>query len=149
MSGGRHKSDQFNRYLNAPSVAEETEGKQPMFIVQCRPPTPDAAAKINAATRKAAMEAANDFLNLEMPFVTISADGRVYSVEEFATSTAGVPRYEAELENLEEMAGKLVVAAFNLPPGVARYESLMLIDSFRERIAAMKRSRSVGMRVGI
>src|SRR3954447_6124622 len=51
-----------------------------------------------------------------------------------------VPGYEAELQNLEEMAGKLVVAAFNLPPGVARYESLMLIDSFRERITAMKRS---------
>jgi hypothetical protein len=50
-----------------------------------------------------------------------------------------VPRYEAELQNLEEMAGKIVVAAFNLPPGVSRYESLMLIDSFCERIAAMKR----------
>jgi len=57
-----------------------------------------------------------------------------------------VPEYDAELQHLEEMAGKLVVAAFNLPPGVARYESLMLIDSFRERITAMKRSGLQAMR---
>jgi hypothetical protein len=68
----------------------EREGNSKMFIVQCRPPTSDGAAKINAATRKAAMEAANDFLDLEMPFVTISADGRVYTAEEFATTMARV-----------------------------------------------------------
>jgi hypothetical protein len=55
-----------------------------MFIVQCRPRTPGVATKITTATRKAALEAANDFLNLGMPSVTIAADGLVYSAEEFA-----------------------------------------------------------------
>jgi len=39
---------------------------------------------------KAALEAANDFLNLKMLFVTISADGRIYTAEEFATTMEGV-----------------------------------------------------------
>ena len=46
--------------------------------------------KITTATRKAALEAANDFLNLKMLFVTISADGRMYTAEEFATTMEGV-----------------------------------------------------------
>ena len=46
----------------------------------------------------------------------------------------------AELQQLEEMAAEMIVIAFRLPPGVERHDSLMLIDSFRNRIAAMKRS---------
>ena len=45
----------------------------------------------------------------------------------------------AELQQLEEMAAEMIVTAFRLPPGVERHDSLMLIDSFRNRIAAMKR----------
>jgi len=51
---------------------------------------PAGPMKITTATRKAALEAANDFLNLKMLFVTISADGRMYTAEEFATTMEGV-----------------------------------------------------------
>jgi len=64
------------------------EGKN-MFIVQCQPRT-WGATKITTATKKAALEAASDFLNEGMPFVTIVADGRVYTAAEFATTMAGV-----------------------------------------------------------
>ena len=124
-----------------------------MFIVQCQPDTPHGATKITTATREAALEAANDFLNLKMPFVTITADGRVYTAEEFATAGGSaqtmsllmrkegeVSRQGVELQQLEEMAGELMVTALNLSPGVKRRDSLMLIGSFRDRIAAMKRS---------
>jgi hypothetical protein len=60
-----------------------------MFIVQCRPRTPAVATKITTATQKAALEVANDFLNLGMPSVTIASDGLVYSAEEFAMTIAG------------------------------------------------------------
>ena len=59
-----------------------------MLIVQCQSRRPAGPTKITTATRKAALEAANDFLNLKMLFVTISADGRIY--EEFATTMEGV-----------------------------------------------------------
>ena len=124
-----------------------------MFIVQCQPDTPDGATKITTATREAALEAANDFLNLKMPFVTITADGRVYTAEEFATAGGSaqtmsllmrkegeVSRQGVELQQLQEMAGELMVIAFNLPSGVERRDSLMLIGSFRDRIAGMKQS---------
>jgi hypothetical protein len=41
------------------------------------------------------------------------------------------------------MAGELMVVALKLSPGVKRRDSLMLIGSFRDRIAAMKRSGTV------
>jgi hypothetical protein len=123
-----------------------------MYIVQCQPDTPHGATKITTATREAALEAANDFLNLKMPFVTITADGRVYTAEEFATAGGSaqtmsllikegeVSRQGVQLQQLQEMAGELMVIAFNLPSGVERRDSLMLIGSFRDRIAAMKQS---------
>jgi len=98
------------------------------------------------------LEAANDFLNLGMPSVTIAADGLVYTAEEFSRTVVGgpmspimrkegeVPRQWAELQELEQMAGEMIASAYRLSPGVERHDSLMLIDSFRERIAAMKRS---------
>jgi hypothetical protein len=56
-----------------------------------------------------------------------------------------ITRASSELLQLEQLAGELIVTAFNLPPGLERRDSLMLIDSFRDRIAAMKRS---GLDVG-
>ena len=60
-----------------------------MYIVQCQPCTPGGATKITTATKKAALEAASDFLNEGMPFVSIRLSGRVYTAEEFATTMAG------------------------------------------------------------
>ena len=51
-----------------------------------------------------------------------------------------VSRQGVQLQQLQEMAGELMVIAFNLPSGVERRDSLMLIGSFRDRIAAMKQS---------
>ena len=51
-----------------------------------------------------------------------------------------ITRASSELLQLEQLAGELIVTAFNLSPGLERRDSLMLIDSFRDRIAAMKRS---------
>ena len=56
-----------------------------------------------------------------------------------------ITRASSELLQLEQWAGELIVMAFNLPPRLERRDSLMLIDSFRDRIAAMKRS---GLDVG-
>ena len=61
-----------------------------MFIVQCQPHALDGATKITTATKQAALEAAGDFLNQGVPFVSIRLSGRVYTAEEFATTVAGV-----------------------------------------------------------
>jgi hypothetical protein len=42
--------------------------------------------KVVKDTREAELQTANDFLNQGAPFVTITADGRVYTAEEFALS---------------------------------------------------------------
>ena len=55
-----------------------------VFIVQGKPREPEGIIKVTKDTRKDALETANDFLNQGIPFVTIIADGRVYTVEEFA-----------------------------------------------------------------
>lgn len=55
-----------------------------MFIVQAKPRQPDGILKVIRATRAEALQAANDFLNQGMPFVTVIADSRVYTVEQFA-----------------------------------------------------------------
>ena len=57
---------------------------QVVFIVQGKPREPEGIAKVIKGTREEALQAANNFLNQGMPFVTIVADGRVYTVEEFA-----------------------------------------------------------------
>jgi hypothetical protein len=51
-----------------------------------------------------------------------------------------ITRASSELLQLEQLAGELIVTAFNLPPGLERRDSFMLIDSFPDRIAVMKRS---------
>jgi hypothetical protein len=55
-----------------------------VFIVQAKPREPEGIVKVTKTTRRDALEAANDFLNQGIPFVTIVADGRVYTAEEFA-----------------------------------------------------------------
>jgi hypothetical protein len=57
-----------------------------VFIVQGKPREPEGIVKVTKMTRKEALEAAVKFLNEGMPFVTIVADGRVYTVDEFAAT---------------------------------------------------------------
>jgi uncharacterized protein (UPF0216 family) len=44
----------------------------------------------------------------------------------------------AELEQLEDMLRQVTLAALKLPPAVDRRDSLIMIGSFRDRLAAMK-----------
>ena len=55
-----------------------------MFIVQGKPPEPEGIVKVVAKTRLEALRAANNLLKQGMAAVTIIADGRVYTVGEFA-----------------------------------------------------------------
>jgi hypothetical protein len=48
------------------------------------------------------------------------------------------PEERAELERLEDMLGQLTLAALKPPAGADRRDSLMMIGSFRGRIAAIK-----------
>ena len=66
--------------------AGESRSCEMVFIVQAKPWKPDGIEKVIAATRKEALQAATDFLQRKFPVVTVVADGRVYTVEEFATT---------------------------------------------------------------
>ena len=55
-----------------------------MFIVQGKPREPDGIIKVVKATRSEALATANDLFRQGMSFVTVIADGRVYTAEEFA-----------------------------------------------------------------
>ena len=55
-----------------------------MFIVQGKPREPDGIIKVVKETRSDALATANEFFKQGMPFVTVIADGRVYTAEEFA-----------------------------------------------------------------
>lgn len=59
-------------------------GYQIMFIVQAKPREPEGIIKVVKETRSDALATANEFFKQGMPFVTVIADGRVYSAEEFA-----------------------------------------------------------------
>ena len=61
-----------------------------VFIVQAKPWKPEGIEKVIAATRKEALQAATEFLRRKFPVVTVVADGRVYTVEEFAKTTVNV-----------------------------------------------------------
>jgi hypothetical protein len=61
-----------------------------VFIVQAKPWKPDGIEKVIAATRKEALQAATEFLRRNFPVVTVVADGRVYTVEEFAKTMVDV-----------------------------------------------------------
>jgi hypothetical protein len=55
-----------------------------VFIVQGKPPEPEGIVKVVAKTRLEALQAANNLLKQGMVVVTVIADGRVYTVAEFA-----------------------------------------------------------------
>jgi len=57
---------------------------------------------------------------------------------EAAMSIPQVRTRWTELLELEELLALLMVSALKLPPGLQRRDSLILIGSFRGRIAAMK-----------
>jgi hypothetical protein len=56
------------------------------FIVQGKPRSPAGILRVIKETRDEATEAAVDMRDNGMAFVTIIADGRVYTIEEFALS---------------------------------------------------------------
>jgi hypothetical protein len=64
-----------------------------MFIVQGKPREPEGVEKATADSREEALETASDFLNRGFPFVTVVADGRVYTVEEFAKTVINGRKY--------------------------------------------------------
>jgi hypothetical protein len=57
-----------------------------VFIVQGKPREPEGIVKVTKTSRADALKAALEFLDQGMPFVTIVADGRVYTAEEFAVT---------------------------------------------------------------
>ena len=61
-----------------------------VIIVQAKPWKPDGIEKVIAATRKEALQTATEILRRKFPVVTVVADGRVYTVEEFAQTMVGV-----------------------------------------------------------
>jgi len=61
-----------------------------VFIVQAKPWKPDGIEKVLADTRKEALQAATEFLRRKFPVVTVIADGRVFTVEEFAKTMVDV-----------------------------------------------------------
>jgi hypothetical protein len=107
--------NRLGRVLGGASRGREKQ----VFIVHCQPRTPDGTTKIITATKKAALEAATDFLNEGVRFVAIS-DGRLLhaaglrhddrrSVRAVSLTIAegAVRTRRAELLELEEMAGEL------------------------------------------
>jgi len=61
-----------------------------VFIVQAKPWKPQGIEKVIAATRNEALQAASEFLRRRFPVITVVADGRVYTVEEFAQTMVDV-----------------------------------------------------------
>jgi hypothetical protein len=57
-----------------------------MFIVQGKSREPAGIVKVTKATREEALQTANDLQSRGLPFVTIICDGRVYTMEEFAST---------------------------------------------------------------
>jgi hypothetical protein len=55
-----------------------------VFIVQGKPRRPEGIIKVTKETRPEALEAARGLLDNGMVVVTVIADGRVYTVDEFA-----------------------------------------------------------------
>ena len=55
-----------------------------MFIVQGKPREAEGIVKVIKENRHDALQAAQDFHDHGLPFVTIIGDGRVYTIEEFA-----------------------------------------------------------------
>jgi hypothetical protein len=62
------------------------------FIVQGKPREPEGIVKVVAETRLGALRAGRDLLDRGMVVVTIIADGRVYTVDEFALTISNQMR---------------------------------------------------------
>jgi hypothetical protein len=69
---------------------QKRQGPTECLLCRCNSREPEGMSKITTATRSAALEVANDFLKQGMRFVTVVAQGRLYTPEEFATTTIGV-----------------------------------------------------------
>ena len=54
-----------------------------MFIIQGKPREPAGILKVIRETRQEALQAASELLDRGMVLVTVIADGRVYTMEEF------------------------------------------------------------------
>jgi hypothetical protein len=76
--------DELRQGCNRSFCGGSASGSKQMFIVQGKPRSPQGILKVIKHTRREAMQAANDLLAGGMAFVTIIAEGRVYTVEEFA-----------------------------------------------------------------
>jgi hypothetical protein len=63
-----------------------------VFIVQGKPRGPEGIIKVIKETRPEALQAAHDLLDNGMAVVTVIADGRVYTVEEFALTITNQTR---------------------------------------------------------
>ena len=55
-----------------------------MFIVQGKPREPEGIVKVVAKTRTEALQAADNLFKQGMVLVTVIADGRIYTIQEFA-----------------------------------------------------------------
>ena len=53
------------------------KGQVVFIVLQGNPREPEGIAKVIKGTREEALQAANNFLNQGMPFVTIVGDGRL------------------------------------------------------------------------
>jgi hypothetical protein len=55
-----------------------------VFIVQGKPREPEGIVKVVAKTRTEALQAADNLFKQGMVLVTVIADGRIYTIQEFA-----------------------------------------------------------------
>jgi hypothetical protein len=62
----------------------------------------------------------------------------------FMTKESDLRLHWAELQELEQKVVELIATALKLAPGLERRDSLVVIGSFRMRIAAMKRAELAG-----
>jgi hypothetical protein len=67
-----------------------------MFIVQGKPREPEGIEKATADSREEALQTASKFLNRGFPFVTVVADGRVYTIDEFAMTVKSAVRRRSQ-----------------------------------------------------
>ena len=61
-------------------------------------------------------------------------------MSQIMTKESDLRLHWAELQELEQKVVELIAAALKLAPGLERRDSLVVIGSFRARIASMKRS---------
>jgi hypothetical protein len=62
-----------------------------VFIVQAKPREAEGILKVIKNNRRDALQAAKDFLDQGLPFVSIIGDGHVYTIEEFALTIKDQP----------------------------------------------------------